>query len=247
MKDPCRAQKLYITYKNRYKFQKTSEREVNLPEFDFKLAEFMGALAGDGHITDVNNTYRIEFTLSGTEDQYYAYFIADLFRELFHVEPKVYKRDCSNRIDVQVHSKEIYEFIEGFFPTGKKESLNVPEWVEGEEMTASYLRGLIDTDGSLFFAKRGMYEKNSYPVIELKMNDKGFLDQVETLLDSLDIGYYRSSDIKIQLNGKSKIESWMSKIGFSNPNRSSRYYVWRVQNYCPPSTTLQERLEILGY
>lgn len=78
------------------------------------------------------------------------------------------------------------------------------------------------------------------------MKDKEFLDQIEVLLKELNIDFYRSNKFKVQLNGVSKLENWVEKIGFSNPSRSSRYHVWKVQNYCPPSTTLHDRLEMLG-
>lgn len=238
--------KLYKRHEIEYKNQKDSRKDIRLPDFCPKMAEFTGALSGDGHLTASKGVYRVGFALNGTEDIYYIYFLADLFRELFHVEPRIYFRDCSNRADIEVNCKKIHGFIEKFFPKGKKNSLDVPDWVKGKEMISAYLRGLIDTNGSLFFAKRGIYEKNCYPVIELKMEDEKFLDQVELLLQELDIGYYRSADNKIQLNGKSKLENWILKVGFSNPNRSSRYYVWKVQKYCPSSTSLGDRLEMLG-
>ena len=224
-----------------------TDRRITLPDLNSEFAEFMGALAGDGHITNCSNHYRIEFTLNGTEDRYYAKFLARKFRELFHMEPRLYRRSGeANRVDVQIHSKKIHCFLNQFFPKGKKDSLAVPKWIKKDEsFQSSYLRGLIDTDGSLFFAKRGMYEKNSYPVIELKMEDPEFLDEIELLLENLSIDYYRAANNKIQLNGENKLEKWMSKIGFSNPGRSSRYAVWKVQNYCPPDTSLYDRLQIL--
>jgi len=170
-----------------------------------------------------------------------------MFESLFNTSAKVYRRDGEvNRVDVRIHSKEVHSFLSGFFPQGKKEAIDVPRWVYKTESSSAYLRGLMDTDGSLFFAKRGVYENNCYPVMEIKVYDKGFLDQVENLLYCLDIGFYRSSDIKIQMNGEDKLRKWRWKVGFSNPNRSSRYFLWNVKNYCPPDTTIDERLRMLG-
>jgi len=222
------------------------DRGIVIPEFSERFSEFMGALAGDGHLTDSNYTYRVEFTLDRTEDKYYVEFLERLIEDLFHIEPRIYRREnAGRRVDVQFHSKKIHSFISGVFPKGKKENLTVPRWVKGEDRKSAFLRGLMDTDGSLFFAKRGMYENNSYPVMELKMEEETFLDEIETMLQDFDIGTYRSAGNKIQLNGENKLEKWVNEIGFSNPSRSSRYYVWKIQNYCPPNTSLQERLEIL--
>lgn len=229
-----------------YEVENVQNRGIVIPSFDVEFAEFMGALAGDGHITDSGYSYRIEFTFNGTEDGLYADFIAVLFKDLFNVNPRVYRRSGeTNRVDVQVHSKKIYNFLSMFFPSGKKDNLSPPKWVDSKEKAAAYLRGLMDTDGSLFFAKRGTYKRNSYPVMEIKMHDASFLDEVEDLLELVDLDYYRSSDIKIQFNGEEKLEEWVSRIGFNNINRISRYQVWKLHGFCPPDTTLEDRLEII--
>jgi hypothetical protein len=222
-----------------------ADREIVLPGLNSKFAEFMGALAGDGHLSATHDIYRVEITLDGREDRYYARFIARCFQDLFGLSPRLNWRNDQNCVQVMVHSKKVHKFLSQSFVVGKKDSLWVPNWIDSEKEISAYLRGLIDTDGSLFFAKRGMYERNSYPVIELKMEDCGFLDEVEDLLETLDIEFYRASYNKIQLNGEKKLKKWMSKVGFSNPSRSSRYAVWKVQNYCPPDTSLDQRLEIL--
>lgn len=155
------------------------------------------------------------------------------------------ERSGENAVRVMAHSKKIFHFLRENFPNGYKDEINIPPWIDSKERKAAYLRGIADTDGSLFFAKRGTYEKHCYPVIEIKMNESNFLDQLESILDDLDIGYYRSSEIKIQLNGRSKLNRWMEEIGFSNPSKHSRFAVWKVQNSCPPNTDLKDRLEIL--
>lgn len=223
-----------------------TDRGIVLPEFSEEFAEFLGALSGDGHLTNSSNTYRVEFTLNGTEDRFYVNFLVDMFRELFQLSPKVYRRRGeANRVDIQIHSKKVHSFLSEFFPKGKKEDLRVPDWISRENVEPSYLRGLMDTDGSLFFAKRGTYQRNSYPVVEFKIYNKNFLDGIGNLLDEVGIDYYRSDKYKIQINGEKRLKKWVSRIGFSNPNRSSRYVVWRLQNYCPPNTTIDQRLDII--
>lgn len=236
-----------IDPKKSFEVSNISDRGIEIPSFNPLFTEFLGALAGDGHLSDSNHTYRIEFTLNGTEDKYYTEFLKSSFKFLFNIEARVYERESSaNRIDVQAHSKKLHSYLSKYFPTGKKERLVLPEQVVSKEFESEYLRGLMDTDGSLFFAKRGTYERNSYPVIEFKLNDSKFLDQVENIIENLGINPYRASRNKIQINGKEKLEKWNSKIGFRNPNRLSRYCVWKVQNYCPPNTTLEQRLKMLG-
>jgi len=204
----------------------------------------MGALAGDGHLTDSHYTYRVEFTVNEREERHYARFLAELSRRLFHTDLKIKSRG-DGALRVMLHSKKIHSFLSQYFPKGRKNSLKIPDWIDTEQKAAAYLRGLMDTDGSLFFAKRGTYEKNSYPVMEMKLHDKDYLDEIGTLLNLLDLNYYRSSEIKVQMNGKDKLRNWMDKVGFSNPSKFSRYVLWRIQNCCPPDTTLDQRLTMI--
>lgn len=219
-----------------------------MPSYDNPdFAEFMGALAGDGHLTNSNYTYRVELSLNETEDRYYADYLAVKIAELFRVKPRVYTRnEEANRVNVSFHSKKIHNYISAFFPKGKKSSLQVPDWINSTDKSSAYLRGLTDTDGSLFFAKRGVYNKNKYPVIELKLQDPQFLNEIEILLEEFSLKPVRSSNIKIQLNGENRLEKWIRKIGFNNLNRISRYQVWRKKGHCPPNTSLHERLKMLG-
>ncbi|PSG99402.1 MAG: hypothetical protein BRC29_04765 [Nanohaloarchaea archaeon SW_7_43_1] len=120
MKGDFKDLKDYKINLQRYEKEKSELRDTILPEFCPKFAEFMGALAGDGHITDQNNSYRVEFTLNGSEDKYYACFLADLFRELFHITPRIYGREGVNRVDIKFIQRKSLVFWISSSLTAKK-------------------------------------------------------------------------------------------------------------------------------
>ena len=52
------------------------------------------------------------------------------------------------------------------------------------EKTKLIMRGFADTDGSLFFGKKGTYQKHVYPTIELKSASFKLLKQFKALLQN---------------------------------------------------------------
>lgn len=217
-----------------------------------ELAEFFGIISGDGHLFDKGRVHRIAITLNLTEDFKYVNYVIDLIKKLFNVKSSLQKRESEHTYNVIVHSKVISKFISSLgFPNGKKKNkLRIPVWVcKNKDFIYLFLRGLIDTDGSLFFAKRGTYKLNQYPVIELKFSDEQFVNDISNALKKIDIEHIiinHDNDYKIQINGKYKIEKWAEKIGFKNFNLITRYIMWKRFGYCPPKTNLKERIEILN-
>ncbi|RLG69485.1 MAG: hypothetical protein DRO07_02275 [Candidatus Iainarchaeum archaeon] len=75
------------------------------------------------------------------------------FVELFGVTPKI-RKGSSNQIHCRIYSKDIFLFLSEDigFPIGrKKNKLRVPSFIfKNKELSKAYIRGLFDTDGSIF-------------------------------------------------------------------------------------------------
>ncbi len=174
--------------------------------------------------------------------------MVQLINDLFGIKPKVRERRKYSTINIEINSKLISKFLISLgFPNGeKKNKLRVPNWIiRNKEYATAFLRGLVDTDGCLFFAKRGTYRLNTYPVIEIKSHDPRFINDLNKIVKSLNFSLYKGKD-KIQLNGKKNLKKWLNEIGFKNLNNLSRYLVWKKFKYCPPKTNLVERLRMLS-
>jgi len=223
-------------------------RNIKIPKKSKKLAEFFGILYGDGYLINRGRIHRIGITLNLKEDLFYAKYVKKLIEDLFNLKPTIKHREKYGSLEIIIHSKIIANFILSFdFPSGyKKDKLKIPSWIiENKIFLKAFLRGVFDTDGSLFFAKRGTYKRNEYPVIEIKIHDKIFINQLEISLKSLGFDCIRAEN-KVQLNGKSWMEKWMDEIGTKNMNQLSRYLVWKRFKYCPLKTNLMERLNLIS-
>jgi len=223
------------------------KRGIKLPEISENLSEFFGIMFGDGTILDKGRIHRFGISLNLTEDFIYKNYVTNLITELFGVEPRVRKRRKEGKFDIEINSKAISRFLLYLgFPKGKKiNKLTTPPWIfNSKKYLRVFLRGLVDTDGSLFFAKRGTYKLNSYPVIEIKICDKKFIGQLSSTIKYLGFECNKN-DIKVQLNGKQNLEKWQKEIGFKNFNHQSRYLIWEKFKYCIPNTSLKQRMKIL--
>ncbi|MAH07571.1 hypothetical protein CMI38_04975 [Candidatus Pacearchaeota archaeon] len=119
------------------------------------IAELMGIILGDGNIyvDESNGHYQLRITghLSNDKD-YHEKFIKDLFWRIFKKELKV--KCYENRRVLYYYGKEIIcELLKLGLVSGNKlkNNINIPTWIfSNKEYMKSCLRGLIDTDGSVF-------------------------------------------------------------------------------------------------
>lgn len=227
-------------------------RNVNIPNESEDLSEFLGIIAGDGSFFNKDRVHQIGITLNLTEDKEYANHVITLIKNLFNIQPYVLSRQKYNAYFISIHSKAIADLLVlQNFPNGnKKGKLVIPNWILNKnKFTCAFLRGLMDTDGSVFFAKRGTYKQNKYPVLEIKCSDKNFIEQITNAMKIMGLVSIKreckDGGFKMQLNGQKQFEIWLKRIGFSNFKHTSKYLVWKNTGFCPPHTTLEERQEIL--
>jgi hypothetical protein len=111
------------------------------------LAEFLGALAGDGHM---GVKYQVCFAVSNLVDKEYSLHIQQLFKDLFNIDATMYvQMNCRK---VKTYSKKLLNFLHNEYghPIGKKKHrLHIPIF-EDNKFLLAYLRGLFDTDGSFY-------------------------------------------------------------------------------------------------
>src|SRR3989344_9552817 len=117
-----------------------------------KLAELLGALAGDGHVAyhPKGNDYIIEISGHAQDDLDYLHYLKGLIKDLFNIEMNVRIRDSINTAYVFKRSLGIFSFLERIGYQKRKCVVKTPEWIWSDKSFAiSFIRGLFDTDGSL--------------------------------------------------------------------------------------------------
>ncbi len=200
-------------------------------------AELVGAIIGDGYIYKKYNKYRVGFVGHPVTDEKYFEHLKKLIKKEWNKEAKSVFRERAIRM--VINSKEIVNFLidDLKIPFGKIKSKTViiPEQIRKDWNLAKHtIRGITDTDGSVFAAKKPGVEK--YPSIEITTISKNLAEQTKTILEeqgfrvakiwqfkskfkskvSKNIGY------RFGLNGKANLRKWIEEIGFSNPYKLQR-------------------------
>lgn len=125
-------------------------RNVDLPKYSVQLAETFGILAGDGHI----GLYQVSVTTNSETDIKHAQYVQKLFENLFHVPVHMAKRKDSKAVVVVMSSKQIADFcVKHGLTRGNKvrAQLDVPPWIQkNKKFSTAFVRGLFDTDGSVY-------------------------------------------------------------------------------------------------
>lgn len=132
-----------------------SKEKTNILEESEDLAEITGIILGDGNILYKEGyKHRLRISSNKTDEKEYREYTKKLMEKLFNIEPKSYDRKNKNATDLVINNKEkVKELIEKGLKSGNKvkNQVNVPEWVKkNENFKISCLRGLFDTDGSVY-------------------------------------------------------------------------------------------------
>ena len=233
-----------------------------------ELAEVCGIHAGDGYLR--NDGKRIELDISGSleEKVYYEIHVIPLFSKLFKTLIKGRFFHSRNTYGFVIRDKNIVNIFHNLeFPYGNKSlCVKVPKFIlesDDDKIKKLFLRGILDTDGSISFDRR--YSKNydsfkrryhTYPRLTLSTVSKELSNDLQKLLNDLKIDYWvqtyrpKSSNEKtknvIWIRGKS-FEKWMKLIGSKNPVKYSRFEIWKKHGFCHANTTYKERIEITPF
>ena len=232
----------------------------------YLLAEFLGTMIGDGNMFYKKrpNSVFYKITLSGDakEDRlYYKCHIQKIFEALFFIKLKCYFSK-KNEISLYVYSKEIFNLLKFYgLPIGNKNNAKtIPECIifGNSDIKCDFLRGLFDADGSITFKSKHK-KLHYYPVITISFRNEAFIRNVASLLKELNFSFYVEynedrfdirtnkwySRSSIYISGKRNLKKWMGLIGFSNPKHFTKIRVWQKYGFCPPKTTLNQRMNII--
>lgn len=230
------------------------------------LAEILGMHVGDGCIS-ITNRYK-EYALSGDiteEREYYDDWIIPLFNKNI-IKPLLNKEICGKEYKLNgtygfyiFNSKIVDFFLDLGIPFGSKLNIGVPKQVlKNNKLTKRFLRGLFDTDGTLYFDRNRTAKsmKRNRPYIQLSTVSKNLSKQILKIL--FDLGYHpkwrkpykgkrnKNFVYSVLIYRKNDIIKWIKEIGFKSPKHHTKWLVFKKLGHCPPYTTLAERKKILN-
>ena len=113
----------------------------------------------------------------------------------------------------------------------KSEKVVIPKEIfDNWNLAKHTIRGIMDTDGTVFVSKKPRIEK--YPTLEITTNSFTLANQLRNILLNQDfrVGNIRKSLSKLSkspayrvpLYGKENLRKWIRKIGFSNKYKLNR-------------------------
>lgn len=202
------------------------------------FCELYGIAMGDGCIskyTDYQGIKRLDLIITGDkmyEQKFYQY-IKQKLEEEFNIYSYLYISKKRNELRLTIRNKSFTNFmIRIGFPHGKKyDKLLIPKTLSNLEWGRLKLiiRGLFDTDGSIFAKKNENYR---YPYICITTKSDRFRQQIINILREKKYPAYRNN-LNIFLKGIRNIKNWMKDIGTSNPKHKFKYDYWLTNGKLP--------------
>jgi len=195
-----------------------------------RICELIGIIIGDGNIWFKDSHYRIEITGNPKTDLVYFNYINNELLSDMGLRGTIKTR--SKGLRLRICSKEFFIFLTKqlgmYFGRGKCFNVTIPKKALklGWSKLKWVIRGIADTDGSLFVSdKRGSIR---YPSIEITTVSKRLASQLNGLLEKHNYRVRLRSHIdkrtntkifKISVNGEYMVGKWINDIGFSNPTK----------------------------
>jgi hypothetical protein len=235
-------------------------------KIDEDMAEILGMHIGDGCIS-VNERYK-EYYLGGDlieEREYHDNWVAPLFNRKVSIPIYNKKVNYKEHPKVGIYGFHIFdEKIVNFFnslgiKSGSKINVQIPKTIlKNNSLSLRFLRGLFDTDGTIYFDKNRSCKNpvNNQPVIKLGSVSKKLISQVYRLLKRNGLhprfkkAYKGKRDknvvYSILLYRRNDILYFIKNIGFKNPKHYTKWLVFKKQGYCPPHTKIAYRKKILS-
>jgi len=198
-----------------------------------EIAELVGAIIGDGYIYRKNYKYQIGIVGSPTNDKEYFEKLKKLIFNEWKKEVKIKFRFRGLRM--VFNSKEICNFLINDLKMphgkGKGQKVQIPEIIYNDKNLVKHaIRGIADTDGSIFISKKPGVQK--YPSIEITTTSLNLANQLKEILTkigfrvTLVIGRRKKAkgliSYRVALYGRENLKKWMDEIGFSNPYKYER-------------------------
>ena len=207
-----------------------STKIINKPQKSEELSELMGIILGDGNINVYTKgktvaTYALRICGHARYDfEYLTNFVSPLITKLFHIESKSYVSKSSKAFYVIANSKELINFL---LDVGLKEGnkidnqVDMPSWIrDNANFSRACLRGLIDTDGSIF--KMSQRDSKLLRISFKNHSSKLLRDVRETFIR---LGFHPSKIITgntIFISRQKDIENYINTIDFHNPKHKER-------------------------
>lgn len=192
-------------------------KEIKRPSRSVELAKFIGIMLGDGGI---RSKYQLTVSFNYKTDREFAKYVTGLIKRLFAVKYVILKRKGSLGADIVVSSARVVDFLlkQGLKVGNKiKNQVDIPEWIKrNDEFKKACLRGLVDTDGSLYCHRYKVNNKwYEYLKLDFTSCSKPLIRSAYVIFSNLGISASLKG-VHITVSAKSEVNRYLAKVGSSN-------------------------------
>lgn len=199
-------------------------KSIKTPKPSVELAEFFGAMMGDGGISQ----YQAKITLHHIDDLAYCKYLVRQIEKLFGVRPSVYHTPKDSVNDIVISRRELVQYLhKKGLPIGNKvkQQFDIPVWIKRNPTFATAcIRGLIDTDGTVFTHKYRVNGKQyAYKKMAFCSRSRPLQLSAAAIIASIGIRA-RLSRYEVRIDSKDDVKKYFSIVGSSNPKHLERYH-----------------------
>jgi len=224
-----RKQKWYAWWKREGRFKPHPIINVALPikkpRNSAELAEFVGVVLGDGGISK----RQVVITLNHRDDSAYGIYVISLIKKLFGVRPKIYYDSKDSVDNIVVSRSELVKFCTDALglKIGSKvrQQVGVPSWVKrNRKFLIACVRGLIDTDGSVFTHRYRVNGKwYSYKKLAFANRSRPLLRSVFNIMKSIGLQPRLTDGVDVRLDSIADMRRYFIIVGSHNPKHLKHY------------------------
>lgn len=200
-------------------------RQVATPYRDVHFAELIGAILGDGTVTE----YQMILYSNASDEVEYSRFLADLVTKIFHVPTATHRVKNYGVIRVTCSRTEVVAHLQkAGIGIGNKvrRQAGVPLWIKrNNAFTRACVRGLIDTDGCVYLDRHRVKGQNySSLCIAFTNASMPLLDFVFETWKSL--GFHPTWHRRdVRLRRREEVIKYAKQVGFSNSKHARKIQV----------------------
>lgn len=198
--------------------------EIPFPNKDEALAEVVGIFFGDGHLS----YYQASVTLNNEDDIDYLEFVGNLLEKKLkvHTGRKIHRH--AKATDIVISSRMTVKHLSKLgIPLGNKvrAGLTIPSWIlSKKKFLSAFLRGVFDTDGSMYQEKKVVGQKTYYyPCISISSASCEFLKEIKDALSVFSIHATLTSKNNALIRTRKGVTSFMEIVGTHNMKHLTKY------------------------
>lgn len=187
--------------------------DIRLPRQSARLAEFIGIMLGDGHISHFQTVVTL-----GTKELPYVQYVQTLMQELFGVKATISVKKSGYR-DVYIGSTLITRWLkeQGLVQNKVAAQVGVPEWVMSDKKyMRAFARGFFDTDGSVYNLRFGIQ-------ISFTNRSAPLLIALQDILRKLGYSVSETSACKVYITKREDVRRFFRDVVPANEKHRRRF------------------------